>query len=298
MALTISETLSWALNVLTAAKVESPRVDAEIILCHFTSLKKADLYAEPGREISQDTSNAIREAVTGRTAGTPVQYVVGESDFLGHRIEVGPAVLIPRPETELLAEEGIRFLRDALSLKPPWGPLEPLAADVGTGSGAIAVALAGALPRLTVYATDTSAAALELAAKNAEAAGVSSRVSFLQGSMTGPLGDKSLGGKLAAIVSNPPYVSDGEWRSLPDIVKDYEPKEALIAGPDGLDFIRKLIDDGPSLLAPGGLLAFEMGAWHWPKVARLLYAQKRLGCFRVIRDFAGYERIATAVRIC
>jgi len=284
--------------VLTAAKVESPRVDAEIILCHFTSLKKADLYAEPAREIDQDTSDAIRDAVTDRTSGIPVQYVVGESDFMGHRIRVTPSVLIPRPETELLAEEAVRFLRGALSLKPPWGPPAPLAADVGTGSGAIAIALASALSKLTVYATDASAEALKLARDNVAGAGLSSRVSLLEGSMTGPLADESLRGKLAAIVSNPPYVSDGEWRSLPDIVKDYEPKEALLAGPEGLDYIKKLIDDAPPLLAPGGLLAFEMGAWHWPKVARLLYAQRRLGCFKVIRDFAGYERIATAVRIC
>lgn len=297
MALTISETLSWALDVLTAAKVESPRVDAEIILCHFTSLSKADLYAEPHREVGDKTSNAIREAVTNRTSGIPVQYVVGEADFLGHRIRVTPSVLIPRPETELLAEEAIRFLKGALSLKPPWGPLPACAADLGTGSGAIAVAVANALPELTVYATDTSAEALGLARKNAAFAGVSSRVSFLEGSMVKPLRDVDCGVGFAAIVSNPPYISNGEWRSLPDIVKDYEPRDALLAGPDGLDYIKELIEDGPSLLCPGGFLAFEMGAWHWPKVAGLLYAQKRLGCFRVIRDLAGYERIATAIRI-
>jgi release factor glutamine methyltransferase len=297
VALTIAETLSWALDVLTAAKVESPRADAEIILCHFTSLSKADLYAEPRRVVDEVTSNAIRDAVTDRTSGTPVQYVVGEADFLGHRVRVNPSVLIPRPETELLAAGAIDFLKRALSLKPPWAPLRPLAADVGTGSGAIAVALSKAIPELILYATDTSREALELAADNASFAGVSSRVTFLEGSMVKPLADVPQNGGFAAIVSNPPYISDGEWRSLPDIVKDYEPREALLAGPEGLDYIRELIETGPPLLCPGGLLAFEMGAWQWPKVARLLYAQTLLGSFRVIRDLAGYERIATAIRI-
>jgi release factor glutamine methyltransferase len=297
VALTISDTLSWALDVLTAAKVESPRVDAEIIICHFTSLKKADLYAEPARVVDDVTSTAIRDAVTDRTSGTPVQYIVCEADFLGHTIRVNPSVLIPRPETELLAVEAIDFLNAALSIKPPWGPMAPLAADVGTGSGAIAIALAKAVSELTVYATDKSKDALELAADNAASAGVSSRVTFLDGSMMEPLRDAAGGKGLTAIVSNPPYVTEGEWRSLPDVVKDYEPRGALLAGPEGLDYIAELIGDGPDLLAPGGLLAFEMGAWQWPKVARLLYAQTKLGCFRVIRDLAGYERIATAIRI-
>lgn len=297
MTLTISETLSWALEVLVAARVESPRVDAEVILCHFTSLNKAALYAEPGRGIDAGTASEIRDAVTRRTSGVPVQYVVGETEFLGHCVKVGPAVLIPRPETELLAMEAVNFLKRALSLKPPWGPPEPYAADLGTGSGAIAVALAKELPELTVYATDTSAAALDAASNNVSGANVSSRVTLLQGSMAKPLEDEALNGRLAAIVSNPPYVAEGEWRSLPDNVKDHEPKEALLAGPDGLDYIKMLIAEAPCFLAPGGLLAFEMGAWHWPKVAKLLSDQIQLGCFRVIRDLAGYERIATAIRI-
>ncbi len=297
MSLTISETLGWALEVLSAARVDSPRVDAEIIVCHYTSLPKAQLYAEPRRLVDDETLFKIREAVTQRTSGTPVQYAVGDTEFLGHRIAVGPAVLIPRQETELLALEAIRFLKAALERRPPWGPPEPLAADVGTGSGAIAIALAAELPELTVHATDTSPSAIEVAAGNAAAAGVSSRVILHQGSMTEPLRGGPLEGRFAAVVSNPPYVSEAEWRTLPAGVKDYEPREALLAGADGLDYIGKLIQEGPSLLAPGGLLAFEMGAWHWPKVVRLLDAQHMLGCFKVIRDLAGYERIATAIRI-
>lgn len=297
MTLTISETLSWALKVLTAARVESPRVDAEIILCHYTSLNRTDLYADPNRRIHPDTLSSIQEAVTSRTSGIPVQYVVGETEFLGHRIAVGPSVLIPRPETELLALEAVNFLRAALAKTPPWGPLPPLAADIGTGSGAIAVAMALEIPQLTVHATDTSPAALEIAAQNASQLRVGSRVIMHEGSMTDPLGEDSLMGKLAVVVSNPPYVSEAEWRTLDPTVKDYEPKEALLGGPEGMDYITELISKAPSMLAPGGLLAFEMGAWQWPKVAHALYGQLELGCFKVIRDFAGYERVATAVKI-
>ena len=297
MILTIQETMSWAIDVLSSAKIESPRVDAEIILCHFTLLKRADLYSEPAREIDDETLAGIREAVTRRTSGDPVQYVVGETQFLSHRIAVGPGVLIPRPETEQLAMEGISFLKSALQRTPPWGPPEPLAADIGTGSGAIAVAIAMELPELTVYATDTSPEALETATANAFDCGVSDRVVVLEGSMLEPLAKKSLDGKLAAVISNPPYVSSSQWRTLPFHIKECEPKEALLAGEDGLDFIRRLIADAPAVLAPGGLLAFEMGAWQWPSIAKLLDRQHGLGCFRVLRDLAGYERIATAIRI-
>jgi len=295
--LTVSETLKWAFEVLSAAKVESPRADAEVIVGHYAGLARSDLYTEPRREVDEETAARIRDAVTRRTSGMPVQYVVGETEFLGARVKVRPGVLIPRPETELLAAEAARFLKAAISLKPPWGPLPPVAADLGTGSGAIAIALAKEVPELTVYATDASAVALEIAAENVALAGLGSRVVLLEGSMAEPLRAEGLEGRLAAVVSNPPYVSHGEWRSLPDHIRDYEPPEALLAGPDGLDFIERIVREAPEFLAPGGLLAFEMGAWHWPKVAALLDAQLELGGFRVLRDLAGYERIATAIRL-
>jgi release factor glutamine methyltransferase len=295
--LTVTEILNWTFNVLKAGGVESPRSEAEIILCHFLSKNRASVYAEPAARLSAETTSQIKEAVKLRSAGAPVQYVVGETQFLEHVMKVRPGVLIPRPETELLALEGIRFLSEALERRSPWGPPEPLVADIGTGAGPLAVAIAAALPSLTVYATDVSPAALDLTRENAESAGVADRVETLEGSMLRPLSGKSLQGRLAAVLCNPPYVSESQWVLLPDEVKDHEPKEALLAGPDGLDCIEELIREAPSLLASRGLLAFEMGAWHWPKVARLLERQKQLGSFRVIRDLAGYERIATAIRI-
>jgi len=296
-ALTVSEILSWSLNVLKAAGVENPRSDSEIILCRFLSLNRASLYAEPSRELKEENVSKIKEAVNQRSSRMPVQYCVGETQFLDHRMKVRPGVLIPRPETELLAVEGIDFLSEALERRPPWGPPEALAADVCTGAGPIAIALAAALPQLTVYATDISTEALELACENADLANVSERVAFLHGSMVEPLKEKSLSGRLAALLCNPPYVSDPQWRLLPEEVRDHEPREALLAGPDGLDYIEDLIREAPSLLAPRGLLAFEIGAWQWPKVVQLLDRQTQLGSFRVIRDLAGFDRIATAIRI-
>jgi release factor glutamine methyltransferase len=295
--LTVTEILNWTFSVLKAAGVESPRSEAEIIVCHFLSKTRADIYAEPNAQLSEETASLIKDAIKHRSAGVPVQYVVGETQFLDHVMKVRPDVLIPRPETELLALEGIRFLSEALERRPPWGMKEALAADIGTGAGPLAVALAAALPQLTVYATDVTPVALEVALENATIAGVADRVRTLEGSMLKPLKRESLDGRLAAVLCNPPYVSDSQWALLPDEVKDYEPKEALLAGPDGLDCIEELIGEAPSLLASRGLLAFEMGAWHWPKVARLLERQKQLGSFTVIRDLAGYERIATAIRI-
>jgi release factor glutamine methyltransferase len=295
--LTVSEMLDWAFHVLKAADVESPRSDAEIIICSLLSRDRASVYAEPSRKVDEDTVRRIKEAVARRSAREPVQYVVGQTQFLDHRLRVKPGVLIPRPETELLALEVIDFLSETLERRPPWGPVEPLAADIGTGAGPLAVAMASALPRLTVYATDVSPAALGLAGENASAAGVADRVVLLQGQMVAPLKEKSLDGKLAAVVCNPPYVSDSQWSLLPEEVRDHEPREALLAGPQGLDRIEELIEEAPYMLAPRGLLAFEMGAWQWPKVVKLLERQMLLGSFRVIRDLAGFERIATAVRI-
>lgn len=294
---TVSEILSWTISVLKAAGVESPRTDAEIITCRFLSQSRASVYAEPSKELSEEIASSIKEAVKLRCSGVPVQYVVEETQFLDHRIRVRPGVLIPRPETELLALEGMEFLTRVLASRPPWGPPEPLAADIGTGAGPLAVALAAALPQLTVYATDIAPPALDLTQENARIAGVADRVITLQGFMVEPLKEASLKGKLAAVLCNPPYVSESQWSLLPDEVRDHEPKEALLAGPEGLDRIEELIRQAPSVLAPRGLLAFEMGAWQWPKVVKLLERQTQLGSFRVVSDLAGYERIATAIRI-
>ena len=295
--LTVDEILSWTSKVLAAAGVESPRSEAEIILCRFLSTDRTSIYANPSKQLPEEVAFRIKEAVKQRSSGVPVQYIVGETQFLDHLIKVKPGVLIPRPETELLAVEVIKALSEALDSRPPWGPPEPLAADVGTGAGPLAVAIAAELPRMTVYATDISPEALEITNHNAETAGVEKRVITLQGHMVEPLKERSLERKLAAVVSNPPYISEPQWAILPDEVKDHEPREALLAGPEGLDRIEELIAEAPEFLVSRGILAFEMGAWHWPKVLRLLDRQTKLGSFRVIRDLAGYERIAIAIRI-
>jgi len=295
--LTVNEILNWTSSVLAAAGIESPRSDAEIILCRFLSTDKTSIYADPSKRLPEEVACRVKEAVKQRSSGVPVQYIVEETQFLDHLIKVKPGVLIPRPETELLAVEATKALSEALDKRPPWGPPEPLAADIGTGAGPLAVALAAAIPRLTVYATDISPEALEMTRENAETAGVGDRVMTLKGHMVEPLKDRSLEGRLAAVVCNPPYVSEPQWAILPDEVKDHEPREALMAGAEGLDRIEELIAEAPAFLTSRGVLAFEMGAWQWPKVLRLLDRQTKLGSFRVIRDLAGYERIATAIKI-
>ena len=200
--------------------------------------------------------------------------------------EVTPAVLIPRPETEALTEAALNVLGK------PAGEIR--VADIGTGSGVIATTIALKVPSAVVYATDVSAAALEVAARNAERAGVAPRVRFLSGNLLEPLRREKLEGSLTALVSNPPYVATGDIASLPAEVRDFEPMTALDGGPDGLDSLRAIAQDGPEFLAPGGAVLLEVGDGQAPAVEGMLRAA--LGNARTFKDYAGRDRIVTAVK--
>jgi release factor glutamine methyltransferase len=240
--------------------------------------KRLELYLEFERELDEPTLATLREMVKRRVAGEPVQYITGETEFFGLRFAVDRRVLIPRPETELLVET-------VFDRKP--GKI----VDVGTGSGCIAVALAKKLPAAEITGIDASPAALEVAAGNAKRHGVEKTVRFLQCDLLLQLPDSFT---VDAIVSNPPYIASGDWAKLPREVKDFEPVQALVAGEDGLEVIRRLVVEARRFLSPTGFVALEMGAGQRVAVEQF-FVGADYTVAQVLKDLQGHERVIVAV---
>lgn len=269
----VREALAAAADALAAAGVEQPRLDAEILLAEATGRQRARLAAEPEAGVEPAVARRFGAMVRRRLAREPVAYILGRKGFRALELAVDRRALIPRPETELLVEVAVE--------------LEPRTVlDAGTGSGAVALAVAAELPGARVTATDTSPAALDLARANAERLGLAGRVRFEPGTI--PPGER-----FDLTLANLPYVSEAEWPALaPEIVR-YEPREALVAGSDGLDAIRALA--GAAAAAGLPVLALEVGAGQAPAVSGLL-AEAGFEPVEARRDLAGIERVLVARR--
>ncbi|HYG96493.1 MAG TPA: peptide chain release factor N(5)-glutamine methyltransferase [Solirubrobacterales bacterium] len=272
----VREALDAAVDALSAAGVEEPRLDAELLLAEATGRNRAALVADPAAEVAPDAGRRFGEMVRRRLRREPVAYVLGRKGFRHLELAVDRRVLIPRPETELLVEVALEE-----------GPGSAL--DVGTGSGAIALAVADELPGCEVTATDTSPGALAVAQANAQRLGLAERVRFLAGTLP-PAGEFDL------ILANLPYVAERDWPSLEPEVTRWEPREALLAGPDGLDAYRSFLPECGRTL--GGharqgktKLAVEVGEGQAPAVASLM-REAGFGEIETWRDLAGIERVA------
>lgn len=282
----VREALNAAVDGLRAAGVEEPRLDAEVLLAEAMGCERVMLMAHPEAEVPPAAARLFGEMVRRRLRREPVAYIVGRKGFRGIELEVDRRVLIPRPETELLVE--IALERAPATLL-----------DVGTGSGAIALAIADELPSCAVTATDTSAAALAVARANAERLGLADRVRFLEGTLPerGPDGEGEP--QFDLVLANLPYVAEPDWRSLQPEVTEWEPREALLAGADGLNAIRSLTADCVRLLHPSGRqktnapfgLALEIGAGQAGAVEALL-RESGFPTIEMRRDLAGIERVA------
>ena len=224
-----------------------------------------------------------REHIRRRAAGEPVQYILGQTEFYGRDFRVTPAVLIPRPETEVLVERVLERIE---------GIQDPIVADIGTGSGVIAVTIAAERPDARVTATDISPDALAIARENASVHECADRIDFREGDLLAPLGEE----RCHAVVSNPPYVADADRETLQREVRDHEPSEALFGGPDGLAIIRRLVESAPEHTLPGGIVAFEIGAGQADAVRSLWHDAAPDWDVEVARDLAGVERIVIASR--
>lgn len=280
--------LREAAGTLRAAGVKTPRLDAECLLAAALGCDRAALYGR--REgVPPEAASGFATLLGRRAAAEPVAYLTGIREFWSLPLKVTPAVLIPRPETETLVEAILDCLAESASC-----PLT--VADVGTGCGAIAIALAVELREARVFAVDVSPEALAVAAENARRFGVDRRITFLQGNWTAPLFAAGLAGRLHALVANPPYIPTAELGALdPEIVR-FEPRLALDGGPDGLACHRELAASAPRLLRPGGWLALEVGAGQGEAVGALLAAVPGLAVHPVVRDLARRDRVCLARR--
>jgi release factor glutamine methyltransferase len=266
---------------LTAGGSPSPRLDAEVLLMRFLRMDRLQLCLQPERGLSQEEAAGFARWVERRNLGEPVAYILGDKEFWSLRFEVSREVLIPRPETECLIEEVLRFY------PPPGGGLRVL--DIGTGSGAIGVVLARELPAARVVATDILPGALAVASRNAMAHGVAGRIEFFQGDLFA-----AVSGDLDVICANPPYIPESVYDLLPAGIRNFEPPGALIAGPDGMSFHRRIIREGVHRLKTGGRIFLEIGEGQRERVEALFCEE---GGYRDIdcrKDYGGIDRVVWA----
>jgi release factor glutamine methyltransferase len=262
-------------------------LDAEILLAEALHCQRIQLYTAFEEVPGEEQRTAFREFVKQRAEGTPVAYLVGRREFYSLSFKVRPGVLIPRPETELIVVT-------LLDLAKQSGIAAPAIADVGTGSGILAVTLAKHLPAARVVATDSSPAALETAAENAAQHDVAARIEFRQCDL---LSGIAAAPALDFIVSNPPYVSTAEYEKLPRDVKNFEPREALLAGPKGTEVIERLLPQAVERLRPGGQLLIEISPMIHGAVQELLAATAGLEPGATVKDHARLPRVVQAKRV-
>jgi release factor glutamine methyltransferase len=284
---TIGRLLEWTADYLADREADSPRLDAEILLAEARGCKRIDLYAAFAEEADEKVRLAFRELVRRRAEGTPVAYLVGYREFYSLRFRVTPDVLIPRPETELLVVRLLELAGD----RPAGKPIT--IADVGTGSGVIAVCAAKHLPSARVTAVDISGPALGVAKSNAGDHKVSDRVEFFESDL---LDAVDADRRFDFILSNPPYVTSDEMQTLAPTVKDHEPQVALVAGTAGTDVIERLVPQAAERLNPGGHLLFEISPMLEQAAQELIDGEGRLERGSIIKDLAGHARVVQARR--
>lgn len=281
---TLLEYLKLTTDFLAGKGIEGARLDAELLLAEVLGLTRTQLYTNFEQPLAAPEVARFRELVRRRSAREPVAYITGRREFWSLDFTVDRRVLVPRPETELLVEAALDALR-ARSVDAP------LVADIGTGSGAIAVAIAKEVPAARVVATDRSAAALEIAPANAARHGVDGRIEFRIGDGCAPLAGA---GPFDVIASNPPYIRSGEMEGLAPEVKDWEPRWALESGGAGMDVTAPLVEAAFDLLAPGGSLFVEVGTQA--ALVRECFEKRGFEAVVVRRDLAGLERVVGGKR--
>jgi release factor glutamine methyltransferase len=281
---TVGRLLQWTVDFLKQRGAESARLDAEILLAEALGCQRIQLYTAYEEEPGEEKRTKFREFVKQRAEGTPVAYLVGRREFYSLNFKVRPGVLIPRPETEFI-------VLTVLDLVKQSGLAEQRIVDVGTGSGILAVTLAKHLPAARVVAIDTSTTALEVAAENARQHGVAERIEFMPCDL---LCGVDAAATFDFIVSNPPYVSAAEYEKLPRDVKNFEPREALLAGPKGTEVIERMLPQAVERLRPGGHLLIEISPMIHGAVQDLLAAVNGLQPGPTVKDLSRLPRVVVA----
>ena len=282
--MTVRDILNESTKALEAADIPSARLDAEVLLSFCLGCDRLEFYKNPVMTISETQLTAFRNIIARRLQWEPVAYITGRKEFWSFTLEVNSSVLIPRPDTEIIIEEALDVYRNFTSL-----PVRIL--DIGTGSGAIAIALAKEIPGAKVVATDISIAALNLAQKNAATLGLKEKIDFRQGNLFEPVD-----GFFNIIVSNPPYIAANDYEELPASVKAFEPREALFAGESGLEFYEKLIYQADGYLQKNGWLLLEIGAKQEAGIRGIIEGSGFYDSIEMRADYAGLPRVIKARR--
>lgn len=318
---TVLRLLTWTTDYLKSRGSENPRLDAEVLLAAARGCERIALYTAFDEAVGDELRTKFRDLVKRRAEGTPVAYLVGKREFYSLSLRVTPDVLIPRPETEHVVVAALEALggggprskvrgqgtgdggqgtgdgeqgTGSEAIRIPQSEVRnSLVADVGTGSGAIAIAIARHAPACRVTAIDISPAALAVAQANAADHGVSERIDFVVGDLLAPLPPEP---RFLVIASNPPYVAESELADMSPQVKDHEPRLALVAGPAGTEIIERLIPQAAERLLPGGWLIFELSPMIAARSEALIAADGRYEPATVIKDLAGHARVLQARR--
>jgi release factor glutamine methyltransferase len=299
----LGDVLKSAIQRLTSAQVPSPRMNAELLLMFALRCDRAHLYGHPERELTADEESIYENALAQRSKGIPTQYITGHQEFWGMDLIVSPAALIPRPETEHVVEEvlarvstgrvGRTFLSDESvgnSSSPTRSAEDLHIVDVGTGSGSIALALAKELPQAEIHATEISSAALEIARANAARHQLEKRIRFHKTDLLSAIEKNSFD----FVVSNPPYVGESEEDQVQMEVRKFEPRNAVFAGPTGLEVIARLVPQARATLKPGGWLVMEISGTIAQRVQELLTGWNRVA---ISNDLQGIARVAVAQKV-
>jgi release factor glutamine methyltransferase len=287
---TVKQLLTWTADYFSRAGLQTPRLDAEVLLAHVLKCDRLGLYLNYDEPVHADTRSAFRKVVQKRHNAMPVSYLTGTREFFSIPFYVSPSVLIPRPETELLIEYTLRFFAGA-HRRRVFDPL--LILDIGTGSGNIPVTLAKHLPQAKIVSVDISADALDVARQNlAVHTELAHRISLVRGDLLSWLRkQKAL---FHLIVSNPPYVSSNAYRSLPKDIREYEPRVALHAGVKGTEFHERILEEAFGFLHDDGVLLMEMGTDQQEQLCQAAVNLGGFSCARVFSDYAGKPRLLAA----
>ncbi|MDR4507959.1 MAG: peptide chain release factor N(5)-glutamine methyltransferase [Candidatus Brocadiaceae bacterium] len=285
---TVKNLVRWADKTLQRYGVDSPRFDAELLLMHILRCRRTDLYLYPEKSLSKTMATRFKKAVQRRAWREPLQYITNHVEFMSLDFYVDERVLIPRPETELLVEAVIHKSQNFSMGR------EIIIVDIGVGSGNITIALAKALEASRIFAIDSSPDALAVAEINAQRQQVSEKITFLCGNIFQPLNGYEMKSKVDYILSNPPYIAEGEFDSLQKEVRDFEPYNALISGQDGTEMFKCIIADAGRWLKPEGFLMFEIGENQALQVTQMIENTKNFKNVEYIKDCQGIDRIIIA----
>ena len=288
---TIHNILKWAIVTLKEADIESPGINADTLLSFSLSCDRTKLYTNPDEFVSNADISRYKELISERIRHVPLQYITHQVEFMSLEFFVDEHVLIPRPETEILVETVLHKAHDKRDSNR-----KVTIMDIGTGSGNIAVSFARYLNNAEIYASDISQEALSIAKSNALSHKVAGNIHFLHGDIFDAFSGSIKKGQVDFITSNPPYVSESEWKNLEPELKDHEPREALVAGKDGFYFYRQIIKDSYDWLRPGGYLVVEIGETQANTIINLMENVGHYGDIEISNDLQGKERVISARR--